>query len=120
MMGAQPHLAAAPSAPLKPALTCCALRLTAVYAPPQFATFKPTPAEGWWGAKMFVSVGLMESLEDEAEREARMQATAAKQDADAAAGVVALRGAAAVAAGQRKGFCEDDQEALYKRVRQAK
>eukprot|EP00198_Chlamydomonas_reinhardtii_P000933 XP_001690268.1 predicted protein [Chlamydomonas reinhardtii] len=81
-----------------------------------FATFKPTPAEGWWGAKMFVSVGLMESLEDEAEREARMQATAAKQDADAAAGVVALRGAAAVAAGQRKGFCEDDQEALYKRA----
>lgn len=30
-----------------------------------FQAFKPTPATGWWGAKMFASAGLLESIEDE-------------------------------------------------------
>ncbi|KAG2496546.1 hypothetical protein HYH03_005369 [Edaphochlamys debaryana] len=81
-----------------------------------FASFTPTPATGWWGAKYFVSAGLVESLEDEEEGDQRLAAAEERLEADKAAGRVGLSGAAAVAAGQRQGFKEADQEALYKRV----
>ncbi|EFJ50365.1 hypothetical protein VOLCADRAFT_120649 [Volvox carteri f. nagariensis] len=81
-----------------------------------FASFRPTPATGWWGAKMFSSAGLLESLEDETAGDQRLTEAAERQAADEAAGRVSLGGTAAVAAGQRRGFNEDDQAALYKRV----
>jgi hypothetical protein len=34
------------------------------------AAFKPTPASGWWGAKMFASAGLLEGMDqDQKQRE---------------------------------------------------
>ncbi|GLI60380.1 hypothetical protein VaNZ11_002511, partial [Volvox africanus] len=81
-----------------------------------FASFQPTSATGWWGAKMFVSAGLLESLEDEAASDQRLADAAQRLAADEAAGRVALAGTAAVAAGQRRGFNEDDQTALFKRA----
>ncbi|GIL60552.1 hypothetical protein Vafri_15099 [Volvox africanus] len=81
-----------------------------------FASFQPTSATGWWGAKMFVSAGLLESLEDEAASDQRLADEAQRLAADQAAGRVALAGTAAVAAGQRRGFNEDDQTALFKRA----
>ncbi|GIL91495.1 hypothetical protein Vretimale_18783 [Volvox reticuliferus] len=81
-----------------------------------FASFQPTPATGWWGAKMFVSAGMLESLEDEAACDQRLADAAQRLAEDQAAGRVALAGTAAVAAGQRRGFNEDDQTALYMRA----
>ncbi len=60
--------------------------------------------------------GLLETLEDEAVGEAALVAAAAAA-AQRAGGSAPLSGTAAVAAGQRKGFHESDQEALYMRVR---
>eukprot|EP00878_Enallax_costatus_P014914 GHUV01015614.1.p1 GENE.GHUV01015614.1~~GHUV01015614.1.p1 ORF type:complete len:348 (+),score=161.67 GHUV01015614.1:659-1702(+) len=36
-----------------------------------FKAFKQTPATGWWGAKMFTSAGLLESIEDEQKQRQR-------------------------------------------------
>lgn len=58
---------------------------------------------------MFVSAGLLESLEDEAAGDRRLEEAAEAAGARLPAGP-------GVAATGRKGFNEDDQEALYKRV----
>jgi hypothetical protein len=36
-----------------------------------FKAFKPTPADGWWGAKMFASAGLLEGAEQEQKQRQR-------------------------------------------------
>lgn len=35
------------------------------------ANFKPTPATGWWGAKMFSSAGLLEGMDQEQQQRER-------------------------------------------------
>lgn len=64
---------------------------------------------------------MLENLEDEVAGEQRLEAAAAERQAVVAAAgagemVAALVGTAAVAAGQRRGFNEGDQEALYMRT----
>lgn len=45
------------------------LTLAAAVQAAAVAAFSPTPAEGWWGAKMFMSAGLLEGLEQKQQRE---------------------------------------------------
>lgn len=38
---------------------------------PRIGSFRPTPKDGWWGAKYFMSVGALEGLEEAAEHVSR-------------------------------------------------
>jgi hypothetical protein len=40
-----------------------------------FKAFKATPASGWWGARMFVSAGLLEGLSEEQQQQQRQRQT---------------------------------------------
>jgi hypothetical protein len=76
-----------------------ALPFLSAAAQPQ--PFTPTPAEGWWGSKMFASAGRLEGMEEEEQQQ---------QDAAAAEG-----------SGKRKrtAFNEDTQADLYNRLQAA-